>query len=123
MQGEIVGQHSVTTFMEEENTGFDCTFTGVYAPCDRKIRRSLWKEMGAIYGLISQPWVIVGDFNVVRFEAEKEGNARSTRAMREFSRLIDDLSLLDPPLHGGKYTWFRGGNSTCASRIDRILFC
>ncbi|XP_019226819.1 PREDICTED: uncharacterized protein LOC109208211 [Nicotiana attenuata] len=77
--------------------------------------------MVAIYGLISQSWVISGDFNVVRFEAEKKGNARNTRAMKEFSKFIDELSLDDPPLHGGSYTWFRRVNSTCASRIDRFL--
>ncbi|XP_070054291.1 uncharacterized protein [Nicotiana tomentosiformis] len=63
---KYVGQHSLTTLMEEENTCSQVTFTGVYAP----------------------------------YEEEKKGNARNTRAMRDFSRIINVLSLLDPPLHG-----------------------
>nr|XP_009627966.1 farnesylcysteine lyase-like [Nicotiana tomentosiformis] len=34
---KYVGHHSITTFLQEENSGFQCTFTGVYAPCDRKV--------------------------------------------------------------------------------------
>lgn len=111
-----IGQHSITVFLKEENTDFQCAFTGVYGPCDRKTRRILWKEMGAVSGLVSMPWVIGGDFNVVRFEDEKMGRARNTRAMKEFSRTIQDL-----PLHGGTFTWFRGNGNQCASRIDRFL--
>lgn len=121
MQRKYMGQHSLTTLMEEENTGSQVTFTGVYAPCDRKRRKELWKELAAISSLISQPWAIGRDFNVIRYEEEKNGNARNTRAMRDFSRIINDLSLLDPLLHGGAFTWFRGENNQCASRIDRFL--
>lgn len=42
-------------------------------------------------------------------------------AMRDFSRFIDDMELIDLPLHGGQYTWFRGNNEHSASRIDRFL--
>lgn len=64
---KYVGQHFVTMFLKEENSGFQCTFAGIYAPCDRKLRIGLWKELAAIYGLTShsQPWVISGDFNVL----------------------------------------------------------
>lgn len=45
---KYVGHHSITTFLQEENSGFQCTFTGVYAPCDRKVRRvgcNLWFDL------------------------------------------------------------------------------
>lgn len=48
-------------FLAEENIGFQFAFTGVYGPCNRKARRTVWKEMGAVIGVISQPWVSGGD--------------------------------------------------------------
>lgn len=94
---------------------------GVYGPCDRKRRRELWKELGAVAGLEDWPWVVGGDFNITRFEDKRAGRAKNTMAMRDFSRFIDDMELIDLPLHGGQYTWFRGNNEHSASRIDRFL--
>lgn len=107
--------------LEEGKSGLQYAFTVVYGPCNRKERKRLWKERAAVGGIIEQPWAIGGGFNVIRFEEEKTGRARNTRAMRDFSKFIVDLSLIDPPLHGGSYTWFRGFIEQTASRIDRFL--
>ncbi|KAG5586475.1 hypothetical protein H5410_046909 [Solanum commersonii] len=84
-------------------------------------RRSVWEEMGAIRGIIEGPWVVCGDFNVVRFILEKRNCVRRTRGMKEFSDVIDDLKLLDLQLEDNNYPWFKGDNLEAASRIDRIL--
>lgn len=78
----IKGQHSVTILLEEEKSGYQYAFTGVYGPCDRKERKGLWKELAAINGIMAQLWAVGGDFNVIRFEEEKRGRAKNTRAMR-----------------------------------------
>ncbi|KAG5580158.1 hypothetical protein H5410_050785 [Solanum commersonii] len=43
-------------------------------------------------------------------------------AMSEFSKCIEEMELVDPPLFGGSYTWRRGENHRSASRIDRFLY-
>lgn len=68
------------------------------------------------------PWVICGDFNVSRFPSERTNCNRITRTMADFNQCINDLEFLDPPLSGGSYTWRRGQNHSCATRIDRFLF-
>ncbi|XP_057425790.1 uncharacterized protein LOC130719169 [Lotus japonicus] len=40
--------------------------------------------------------------------------------MTEFNRFIDDLEVMDVPLHGRKFTWF-GPNGQSMSRLDRFL--
>lgn len=40
--------------------------------------------------------------------------------MEEFDNFIRDKELVDLPLHGRSYTWYKP-NGTCKSRIDRIL--
>ncbi|XP_075095147.1 uncharacterized protein LOC142173453 [Nicotiana tabacum] len=72
-------------------------------------------------GLVESPWAICGDFNVTRFSSEKRNCLRRSRAMVEFSDFIDDMNLIDLPLEGGFFTWFKGDNQIISSRIDRIL--
>lgn len=43
----------------------------VYAKCNRIERRELWREMGSFRGLCEGPWVVCGDFNVIRYPAER----------------------------------------------------
>uniref|UniRef100_A0A0V0H4K7 Putative ovule protein n=1 Tax=Solanum chacoense TaxID=4108 RepID=A0A0V0H4K7_SOLCH len=42
--------------------------------------------------------------------------------MREFSEIIEDLELVDPPLFGGQFTWDRGMNHNCSSRCLDMQF-
>ncbi|KAG5571885.1 hypothetical protein H5410_061651 [Solanum commersonii] len=46
-------------------------------------RQEVWEEVGSVSGLFSRPWVLAGDFNVVRYPSEKSNCNRSTRAMLE----------------------------------------
>ena len=49
------------------------------------------------------------------------GNSHLTPAMELFSEFIEDLNLIDLPLEGGNYTWFRGSDQPSMSRIDKVL--
>ncbi|KAG5593622.1 hypothetical protein H5410_034854 [Solanum commersonii] len=43
----------------------------VYAANGKIERRLAWDELGTVRGLIEGPWVICGDFNVIRFHFKK----------------------------------------------------
>lgn len=41
--------------------------------------------------------------------------------MKDFSEFIQDMGLIDLPLHGATYTWTRGEDFLQASKIDKFL--
>lgn len=65
--------------MESGDQMITCKFTGstqnvtwclsvVYANCERK---ELWRELAAVRSLCEGPWVVCGDFNVIRYPIER----------------------------------------------------
>lgn len=65
---------------------------------------------------------MVGDFNAVKNKNERRGMNSffdSTKASA-FQFFIDELDLIDLPVVGKSYTWFRVDGSTM-SRLDRFL--
>ena len=46
---------------------------------------------------------------------------RINLAMRRFAEIVDDLGLVDLPLHGGEFTWNGGLNNQAWARLDRFL--
>ncbi|WMV08580.1 hypothetical protein MTR67_001965 [Solanum verrucosum] len=102
--------------------GFTWHMTGVYAPTCNLERQEVWWEIGAVRSLFTGPWVLEGDFNFVRYASEKRNCSRTSAYMNDFSDVIEDMELIDPPLEGGNYTWARGSNLEAVSRIDRIMY-
>ena len=41
--------------------------------------------------------------------------------MRKFAEIVDDLGLVDLPLHGGEFTWNGGLSNQAWARLDRFL--
>ena len=72
--------------------------------------------------MIEGPWVLCGDFNIVRYPLEKKNCNKINKGMTDFSDFIEDMELVDPELSGGKYTWKKGDRPSTATRLDRILF-
>lgn len=62
------------------------------------LKEELWNELVAAKGL----WVIGGDFNICRFKTERLNCNHIS--MKEFSDSIENLGLVDLPLHRPLYT-------------------
>jgi len=96
----------------------------VYATCSLNDKKILWEELSNI-NLASQEkvWCFCGDFNAVRSCTERKGTRMGVDHSSEivgFNSFIDANLLLDFPIMGKKYTWFKS-NGLAKSRIDRVL--
>lgn len=58
-------------------------------------RRDLWEHLYAFPMVIREPWMVAGDFNVVRWTYEKNGGATPhPLAMAEFNDCVMQLHLM-----------------------------
>ncbi|XVF79194.1 hypothetical protein PTKIN_Ptkin14bG0200700 [Pterospermum kingtungense] len=68
------------------------------------------------------PWILGGDFNVIKTDEEKVGVAYNSAAMENFSSFIESIRCIDLPLSRGKFTWSSNKDSPIFCRLDRFLF-
>ncbi|XP_020237260.1 uncharacterized protein LOC109816599 [Cajanus cajan] len=102
---------------------YRCVVVNVYSPCQLVDKRRLGGEIiMSKRGFGSCLWCIVGDFNTVRRLDERKGGIGDYGAwdMEDFNSFVRDMELIDVPLVGKRFTWFRSDGSMM-SRLDRVL--
>lgn len=94
----------------------------VYAPCDFHARQVLWASLTLhIQALRGKKVCVCGDFNAVRSREERKSVSDSVVTdFGPFNSFIDDNVLIDLPLWGRRFTWFKGDGKSM-SRLDRFL--
>ncbi|GAA0160854.1 hypothetical protein LIER_17311 [Lithospermum erythrorhizon] len=93
--------------------------TAVYASCSVSERRQLWDGL-QIMSTTSKPWIIMGDFNVIKGPSEQIGcKALNTCAMEDFNDCLLNCKLEDAGFQGSSLSWTNGRAS---KRLDRVLF-
>jgi hypothetical protein len=117
-----VGHFSVSCKFRNVLDHKEWAFSGVYGPNSGRERPVLWEELAGVDSWWSVPWVIGGDFNVVRSPSERLGARHYTNAMHDFSDFISSCCLRDIPLEGGLFTWSNNRVNVAMSRIDRFLY-
>ena len=70
------------------------------------------------------PWLVIGDFNEIRCQAEKEGGAlRPVQQMAQFNASINYCGLMEVGFVGSKFTWLyqRRDSTQIRERLDKAL--
>ncbi|GMI63973.1 hypothetical protein HRI_000066600 [Hibiscus trionum] len=93
----------------------------IYPPNYQGERLSMFNELTSILHQMRAPMIIGGDFNIVLSPEEKMGSFNNRSSMKKFSKFIENLNLLDPPVNGGRFTWSNTRERPSASRLDRFL--
>jgi len=99
--------------------------SGVYGPHVPGERERFLRNMQVARRIYPElPWIVGGDFNMIKTMEEKKGGIRRPdQNMELFNEMITDQRLVDIPTINGVYTWNnrRGGKNQIASRLDRFL--
>jgi len=96
----------------------------VYLPCEINEKRHMWEDMIKYKEDVGgKVWCIFGDFNVVRNLEERKGvnhiGSCSRSEIQGFNEFIERMELIDLPLVGRNYTWYKT-NGSAKSRLDRM---
>ena len=113
--------HVAVTVIQSQ-TKFSVSF--IYAQNDYILRRALWNHLRLLSQSCSQqPWLVLGDFNVVRKDNERQGGAQDWHPyMDEFNECCCEASLEDLRYIGCHLTWSKGsGEGYIARKLDRAL--
>jgi exonuclease III len=84
-------QFSLSSSFEIAADGTRFTISNIYAPCDRERRVDFLTELQSLSDLDSDPWLLVGDFNIARY-AEDKNNDNFDRRAAGSQIYLDELS-------------------------------
>ena len=114
--------HTSVTIIEK-NYSFLASF--VYGFNTAHERTPLWRDIKYLSaGTTNIPWVLLGDFNVVRHPSERLGGDPTWHPyLNDFNTCCYDLSLDDLHYSGHHFTWSNKSpeDSLIASKLDRAL--
>ena len=120
----VMGKGFIAVFGNHAKTNTSCVVINVYAACSLSEKKTLWEDLSNLK-VDSQElvWCMCGDFNAIRSRNERKGireRASQSGEIIGFNSFIDTNSLLELPLVGKKFTWFKA-NGSANSRLDRVL--
>jgi hypothetical protein len=98
--------------------------TFVYASNDGIDRRELWSKLEDLHPSIgNSPWLLAGDFNVIKHPSEKLGGRILNTYEQDFLACSETIGVVDHPAVGCYYTWTnkREDGTFVMKKLDRVL--
>ncbi|CAA7054919.1 unnamed protein product [Microthlaspi erraticum] len=109
--------------VEASHEGRSIFMSFVYGDSVVKFRDIVWERITRIGTTRTEPWFLIGDFNEITGNHEKQGGAlRQASTFVPFNLMISDCDLVDFPSRGNTLSWRgrrRGKIVRC--RLDRAL--
>ena len=90
---------------------------GAYGPNDDSHWGALWEKLTRMHSRWNTAWCVIGDFNIILYLSERFGCKAFSLAMFAFSDFIEANYLVDLPLEGALFTWFRDLGIDCMSEL------
>jgi hypothetical protein len=116
-----IGVFSVTMLIRHVDGDICWWFTSVYGPQADGDKALFLEELEAIQDVCNGPWAVVGDFNLILQEADKNNTRINRRNMPFFRRTVDMLDLRYMQLHGRLFTWSNERSNPTLVKLDRFL--
>jgi hypothetical protein len=93
----------------------------VYGFAQEDKKEDFLREMASFCGKCKDPYVIGGDFNILRFSSEKNKVFVPNRFSDMFNSVINAYDLKELHMSGGKYTWSNNQANPTLEKLDKIL--
>ena len=113
--------HSITTELQCTMSDYSIHVTNVYGPSDHRHTPAFLQELDQISLNLNEPWIAIGDFNLVRSPDEKSNCMVNQSLVSAFNDSISRLGLMEIPLLGRSFTWTNAQSPPILAKLDRAL--
>jgi hypothetical protein len=114
---------SLSTVLLSTLSALTFVVTNVYAPADHSLTPIFLEELESLGPLFNNlPWMIVGDFNLLRCPTDKNNPSFDLSLANAFNDSICSLALFELPLLDRLCTWSNKRETPVLARLDRALF-
>lgn len=90
-------------------------------PSTDEHKKAFIDELQSIAAYRTVAWVILGDFNLIRWVIDRSTNSWNFPLMEGFNDLITNLQLMDIPLKNRDYRWSSKRPEPTFSRLERVF--
>lgn len=102
-------------------SGFKWNLVNVYGAAHEKDKEEFLVELSEVLGINAHPFVVGGDFNLIRKIDERNKQKASNKWSFLFNGIIENWSLRDLEMSGRKFTWSNNQENPFFERLDRVL--
>jgi len=113
--------HTLSTAFTSTSSSLAFTITNIYAPASPKGRPDFLDELRSIPSDPNIPWMIIDDFNMIRYPEEKNNSNFRASEAAAFNDYINTECLIELPLLDRSYTWSNQRVEPTLERIDRAF--
>jgi exonuclease III len=111
MSIEFVSAISVATWI----------LTNIYAPCTPEGRDEFLEWFSNIDMPEGTHWLIIGDFNLIRRQTDRNKPGGNIQDMINFNAAISNLGVEELKLYGNRYIWTNKQESPLLKRLDWVF--
>lgn len=93
----------------------------IYALVNDDNRASLWLHLNNHIRSMEGCWLLIGDFNEIRYKHERFSNRGCDTSMEQFNSFIRDSNLFEFSLGGRKFTWINKDDNVLVNWIVFLI--
>jgi hypothetical protein len=121
LMSSISRSFSLTTTFSSHLIDTPLTITNVYVPSNHQDSPTFLAELVDLLPSISGPWLLVGDFNMLRGTADKNRGHLDNHLCSLFNSTIDYLGVAELQLQDCLFTWSNMRSVPTLARLDRAF--
>jgi hypothetical protein len=122
LQNPVTTDHSISTTTFDSRNNALWMLTGVYEAQGELDKKMFIREIKHLKQVALLKWLLLGDFNLICQESDKNNSRINRSLMLQFRRALNHLEVREIQLVGRKYTWTNSQANLTMTRIDKA-FC
>jgi len=117
----IEGKYMLQMTLWDTSKKIKWNFINVYGSSQEENKREFLTKLADFCSKNKLPFIVGGDFNIIRFTSEKNKPSSLSKHSHLFNNIISIYELIDIHMVGGRFTWSNNLDVPTLERLDRIL--